>query len=493
MTPRRTTALVLVVVFALTAAACGGGGDGDDNNGGGGGEDAAADLPDCPVDVLEAADGPVEVLVWHQAVAKGLEALQTVTEAYNRSQDRVVVRLESQGVSFEEIQRAYNQAIASGDLPDIAVLEDTQTQAMADSGTVLPAQSCIDAEGYDTADLVPTILDYYSVDGAQVPASMLPSTALLYFNREHLVEAGLDPDEPPGTLDEVREAAEALQAAGVSEEPFILHLAPWLFEFWLTGGGTAFVDNDNGRGDGTTTESVLASEETIELLTFFQDMAADGLLQVVPNVEGQLNHYLALAQRSGSIMVESSAAVTSVEAFLQGELDASDLSEDQRVVLSDDLDLDLDIDAAPFPGVDGPGQIQVGGGVLYMTNVGDDAHQAASWDFMKYLNSVEGQQVLNLIGGWDPINLRTPDQPEVAETWDTTLSGAWLRVSFDQMVDGIDPDFPGPLVGPYTELRTAVRIMLEEVLLNGADPASAAADAEAEITAALERYEEENF
>ena len=67
------------------------------------------------------------------------------------------------------------------------------------------------------------------------------------------------------------------------------------------------------------------------------------------------------------------------------------------------------------------------------------------------------------------------------------------QISFDQQQNGIDPEFPGPLVGPYTEMRTAVRQAVEEMLLNDAEPEDVLAEAEAEITEAIERYQEENF
>lgn len=496
MTRSTTRALVgVLLASALVAAACGGGDDG-----GAGPDDSAsvvADLPECPLDSLEGADGPVEITVWHQLVATGLQAFEQVVEEYNASQDQVVVRSESQGTSFEEIQRQYNQAIQSGDLPNMALLEDTQTLALADSGTILPATSCLEAGGETEGELVPTIIDYYSIDGVQYPVSAAPSNALLYYNREHFEQAGLDPDAPPETLDEVRAAAEAIDEAGVSDEPLMFYMAPWIFEFWLTGAGIPLVDNDNGRGSGETTEAVFDDERVLELLEFFQGMEEDGLMQTFPYREGDIDHFLALANPSesarASMGFEASSAAAPIESFLKGELDPSQLSDDARVVVTDDLDLSLDVDASAFPGIEEPGRVQVGGGVFYLTNAGTPEQQAASWAFSQYLNQPEQQAILSLQGGSDPINLETAELPEVQETWETTLSGSWLQTSFEQMVDGIDPAFPGPLVGPYTEMRAALAVMLEQVMLEGGDPATALAEAEAEVTAALERYEEQSF
>ena len=219
---RTLTALVVAVLFALVVAACGGtsgGGDGEDGGGdGGGGEDAAADLPECPVDALEgvtAAD-PVEVTVWHAYVAKTQEALEDLAAQYNESQDKVVVTVESQGASYRELQRKYQQAIPSGDLPAIAILEDIQNQSMADSGTVVPLTSCDEADDtFDTEDFLPIALEYYGIDDVVWPASMNLSTPILYYNKKHFEQAGLDPENPPTTLEEMREAAQAIADADI--------------------------------------------------------------------------------------------------------------------------------------------------------------------------------------------------------------------------------------------------------------------------------------
>ncbi len=490
----RRTPLVLAIAVALLIAACGGtsgGGAGDDNAGdGGAGADA---LPECPVDALDQvpeSDLPVHVTLWHASVAKGEESLNQIADAYNASQDRVVVDVENQATSFEELQRKYNQAIPSNDLPGIALLEDTQTQAMADSGTILPAQSCIDAENYDMSDFVQTLVDYYSIDGNLYPASMTGSNALIYFNVTHFEEAGLDPAHPPTNLDEIREAAQAIKDAGITDHPFVWHMAPWQVEFWLTGNHIPFVNNNNGR-DAPATESVLNSPGALELFQWLKDMNDDGLMLPVTDVPGQIDQYLALANEQASFGVEASSAATSVEAFLKGQLSAGDLT-DGRV--NADVDLSgLDIGADRFPGMEEPGHIQVGGGVYYMMSTTPPEVQSAAWDYMKWVNSVDMQVVNNLVGGNDPTLVSVADVPEVQRTWEDTLSGQWLAISFDQQQNGIDPEFPGPLVGPYTEMRTAVRHAVEDMLLNDKEPADVLATAEQEITDAIHDYDEENF
>lgn len=495
MKARARLLVVIAAALGLLLAACGG------DSGSGGSDDstpdgAAADLPECPIDALASADGPVEITLWHAQVAQSAAGLEQMVADYNASQDAVVVNLESQGSSDEELKQAYDQAVPSGDLPEVALLLDTQTQSLVDSGTLLPAQSCIDAEDYDTSDLVQTEVDYFSVDDVFYPGSVMPATGLLFYNRGHFEQAGLDPDDPPGTLAEIREAAEAIKDAGITDEPFVYTTTPFVFEYWLTGAGIPFVNEDNGRG-GTPTEAAWNEAGTLEILEFLQGMNDDGLMNGIPNTAGSIDQFLAMANPDeslrGSMLLETSNAAPSIEAFLKGELDASDLSADDRVVINEDLELSLDLDAAPWAGLDEPGRVQAGGWGFFMTNQGTPEEQAAAWDFAKYANSVPAQQVLALVGGMDPFNQLAVDTPEVQDTWDNTLSGSWLAISYQQMVDGIDPDFPGPLVGPYTEMRVVERDLLEGVVLNGADPQEALDEATDALTEELATYEEENF
>ena len=61
------------------------------------------------------------------------------------------------------------------------------------------------------------------------------------------------------------------------------------------------------------------------------------------------------------------------------------------------------------------------------------------------------------------------------------------------LLDNIDPDFPGPVIGPFTEERDIINESLERLLLSGESPETVLADAEAELTEALEAYLDANF
>ncbi len=483
---RHRTLLALLFSFALVAAACGGDDEGGDGDGGGGSTDS-----ECPVDAFEDATGPTDVTIWSSYVGKTEQTLEQLAADYNASQDKVKVTVEVQGNSYAELLRKFERAIPTGKLPAITIGEDTNTQYMIDSGVVLPAQACMDADEDPRAnpDILPVIKESYTVDGVQYPASMNVSTIVLYFNREHFVKAGLDPSKPPTTLAEVQEYARKLKASGASTKPFVMKMDPWFVEHWMTGGGQAVVDQNNGR-DALAEKSEFKSDEATEIFDWLKSMNDEGLLNAVPGTDGQIDHYLAMATNGSSMLIETSAAITTINSVLEGNFDPKELGSDLQ--LPPGFKVTIDLGVAANPGLDEPGKGQVGGGAWYITNTGTDEVQSAAWDFVKFFNETANQVTWTIEGSYLPIVANANEDPALEADWTTTNRGKWLSVAYDSMLT-LDPDFPGPVIGPYAAFRDTVRKAMEQVTLQGGDPATAINEADASITSELQNYADTNF
>jgi sn-glycerol 3-phosphate transport system substrate-binding protein len=469
-----------LLIAVLVASACGGGGDGGPR-----GVESK-----CPVGALDAAASRVDVVVWHSQTARPLQVMQELVAEYNRSHSKVRVRLESQGASYEELQRKFNASVASRQLPAIIMVDDTFTRSMADSGVVRPAQSCFEASGESLDQLVDTARSYYTIDGALWPASAGIGNALLYYNRNHFRRAGIDPNTVPRSLDEVRDYAERLKRAGVTSTPLVHEFAPWKMEFWLTGAGASVVDNQNGRGDQQTKRATLVrNRPALDLLQWFAGMKADGLLRAIPGTPGQIDQYLALANQSSSMLIDTSSAATSIEAFLGGSLDVDDIGAGDAAPIDVSA---LDIGAGPFPTLDGSDKTQMGGAAWYLLNTASAAVQAGAWDFMRFMNT-PGSQARMLVGGsYIPWVKAANQEPAAVDYYagKAGLAGRWLELT-NRLVLAIDRDFPGPLIGPYDEVRTALRTAQDAVMFDGVAPNDALAKAQADIDRSLERYNAE--
>ncbi|MBN2622820.1 MAG: ABC transporter substrate-binding protein [Acidimicrobiales bacterium] len=485
---RRRSALALLTAAALVVAACSdpptSGGDEAQTGGNGNG---GADLPDCPLDALDEAGGPVEVTLWYGGLNGSAKiAMDDMAAAFNASQDAVVLNASNQGASYEEVYRKYTSAAAAGtdQLPDMIYLEDTQLQAMADSGQVLPAEACMEAADYDLTNLEPAARAKYSVDDVLYPGYVNVSTPVLYYNKSHWEKAGLDPEDPPETLDELHEQAQAIKEAGVSAKPFSFKATRWFYETWLTGVGGEIVNENDGR-DGLATEATFASDEGEDVMERLVTMNDEGLLNVFANTEGGIDHYLALITQESSMLLETSTASTTIRDALGGAITAEQAGAD-----FDASAIDLSVlvpGAGQFPGIEAPGRVFPSGGAFYMLNTSEPAEQAGSWAFMEFMLQPENAKMWHLNGGYLPVVKAVADEPDVQAFWEDDLAGVLLQPAVEQLADA-DPDQPGPLIGPYPDETRALQSAMEAILLEGADITSTLEGAEDDVTESLERY-----
>lgn len=493
MIPTRSVRLRLlpvVGVAALLAAACGA----PPSTGTGGGREGAADgggvsAEDCPLDALDEADGVVDVNLWFGGLVEPPSTvIVELAEEFNASQDKVRVSTDNQGVAYAEVLRKYNGAASTpSQLPDMIYLEDTALGEMVDKGQVLPAEACMLADDYDLDQITASARASYEVDGVFYPGYMNVSSPILYFNKSHFQEAGLDPSDAPTTIAELEETARILKEKGVSDKPLSFLTNEWFLNTWLAGAGVDTVDNGNGR-EAPPTEATFDTPEALEILETLKRMNDEGLLNAFPVTDGSIDHYLAVVTQDSSMLIETSTASGTIAAALGGEL-SSDTTDGIDLDAAALGGADLVPGSAEIPGLEAPGQVYASGGAFYMLNTGSDAEQAASWEFMKFMLQPENAKRWHLQGGYIPVVKEAINDPEVLEFQRNELDGVLLKPSVEQL-GAADPDRTGPLIGPYTDVQAVMRSMMESVLFSGADPAEALSSAQAEATQILQDYNE---
>ena len=448
---KRSRAWLVAAAVALLASACGGG---DDD---GGGPAGGGDLPDCPVDALDSAssDGPVDITFWHTMTRANEETLVQLTDSFNESQDRVHVNLVN-NTSYEDQQEKYRQALGTGELPDLVQHQEIYLQQMIDSQSALPVQSCIDATDYDTSDFVERTLRYYQVEGVQWALPFNVSNPILLYNRNAFVQAGLDPDRPPETLEELRSAAQALKDAGF-EAGMGLKLDAWHLEQFLALQGETFVNNGNGRED-RATEVTFDNDAGEEIFTYLAGLVDDGLAITTPrDGPGQFDNLLGVGGERWGMTIDSSATLGTIFDLLSGGQYAN-----------------VDPAVGPLPGRNEDGGVLVGGAGLYISAT-EPARQAAAWEYMAYLTSPESQSIWSAGTGYIPVRQSATEQPEIQQRW-AEVPG--FRVGYDQLVAGAENDATaGAVMGDMFGVRTAIEEAENRMFLEHQDPAEALADA----------------
>ena len=413
-------------------------------------------LPDCPTDALASATGTTEITFWHSMSAALGEEVVKLTDAYNASQDKVKVNL-VQG-SYEETADNYYLA-SQDDRPDLVQLPEYQVQAMVDTDSTVPVGKCLEASGFDTSTFLPTALAAYETQGVQWSMPFNLSNPVLFYNKKVFAEAGLDPEKPPTSLDELRQYSQQIVDSGAASFGISLDTGfdsggGWYVEQWFCKAQEFYVDGDNGRTSRAT--KVLYNNDTgVELLTFLQSMLADGLaVNVGDNTQTGFDNLLKLADEKepAAMTIATSASLGQVLAVLAGG---------QFPQLAP-----VDVGVGPMPGPDGQPGALIGGASLWPVASGDPVRIAATWDFITYLVGAEQQSSWAAATGYIPVR---SDAAEVEPYKSTIANDPRFSVAYDQLAASPDAlTSSGPVVGPLREVRTVLASAVAAIF-DGAD------------------------
>jgi sn-glycerol 3-phosphate transport system substrate-binding protein len=467
--PKLRALAAALLVLGLLASACGD--DGDDGasppaNGDSPTTTAAEVEPDrCPVDALDEATGVVTIDFWHAMTAENETTLEALTQEYNASQDRVRVNLIFQG-TYDETAQKYLATTRGGGLPSIVQLEETRLQTAIDSQTMLPAQACVEAAGYDLSDHLPAVIDQYTVEGLLWPVPFNTSGPVLYYNTVLFEQAGLTEADVPTTLDELRAVSQLVVDSGLAPYGFAFELSPWYVEQWFAKGGEALVDNDNGRTNRATATN-LDTELATEIFSFIDGMIDDGLATNIGRNTSGVDALLAIASGDVAMTFGTSAALGSI-----------------LVVLETRQFPDVGVGVAPLPGPSGGGVVVGGAGLWLVERDQSDAQKAAAWDYVRWLNEPEQQSRWHVGTGYMPIRRAAIESDDIQQLWTDEPS---FRVAYDQLLAS-EAEFGGPVVGDYAGLRDAIVEGLERMILQGVSPDVALAEAKRQADQAIETY-----
>lgn len=169
---------------------------------------AALALPACaPHD----DDGRIHIVYWEKWSGAEADAMQRTVDAFNRSQDRIFVEFLSVGGG---IDRTVLLATAGGDPPDIAGVWPQQLASWADRQALTPLDDLIRADGGTPEAFLSRYEDAFAemtrYDGRIYALYATPASHALYWNKALFREAGLDPERPPQTIEELMEYSRRL-------------------------------------------------------------------------------------------------------------------------------------------------------------------------------------------------------------------------------------------------------------------------------------------
>jgi multiple sugar transport system substrate-binding protein len=338
--PHINRSLALALAAMLTITACQSGPDSSDST------DTAA------------VDDGTEVSMWTRAATGAFS--QTLVDAYNAGHKNKVKLTTFPNDSY---QQKVGTAAGAKDLPDVLAADVVYAPNYASKGVFLDITARVGTLPFKDK-LAPAHMKTAISGGRNYGVPHDIDLSAVFYNKVLFTKAGLDPDKPPSTLDEVYEAAKKIDALGGDVNgyfyggscPGCMLFTTWPM-IWASGGT---VLNEQG------TAATFDNEQTAKVYALLRKMFAEG---VVPQ------------------SAKNEAGPTWTQAFGEGKIGIQPMGATALQGIKEGPDLQVGV--APIPGLTGGSSSFVGGDVL---GIGSNSkHAAAAWDFIAWTLSDAAQ------------------------------------------------------------------------------------------------------
>ncbi|MDQ0920125.1 ABC-type glycerol-3-phosphate transport system substrate-binding protein [Paenibacillus sp. V4I5] len=259
----RSSAIAITALMVLLTSACGKA----ETTTSGSTADIKASASPAAVETKKQAE-PVKVIWWHSMSGELGKAVDKLVTDFNSSQKDVQVEAVFQG-TYDESLNKMKASMDSKSGPSLIQVYEIGSRFMIDSKAITPVQKYVDADQFDLTQLEDNILNYYKFDGKLYSMPFNTSNPILYYNKDMFKAAGLDPEKPPTTFEEVAKASQTLSKDGKAGASFAIY--GWFMEQFFAGQGAEYLNNGNGR-TAVATESMVNSESGVKTLMWWKQM-----------------------------------------------------------------------------------------------------------------------------------------------------------------------------------------------------------------------------
>ena len=351
------------------------------------------------------------------------------------------VELEVTEVSLSRLHDQLVHAVASGDAPDLALLDSVWVTEFAKNGFIRPLDALDPAwvEGEVERAFAGTFVRAHRIENETLAVQFEADVAGLWFERSALERAQL---QPPSTWSELRAAAGTCRGSSGGESialPAGVHAgeaSSYVLMSVLASNGGSVIGAD---------EVTLHSERAVESLEFLRTLRNDGLID--PDRVGEDRERPIRALADGQV------------AFAFGG--SYELPALARTLGVDQAEAWRRFGFAPFPaGPSGRSASLTGGMALSVFRQSDRPELAMR--VLRALVGEESQRSLARSTGQIPAR--------IAVAGDTAEPGSLLAVSSEQL----DGAVMRPLVDSYERVSQQLQAMMSEIVAGDAEPRAAA-------------------
>ncbi len=389
------------------------------------------------------------------------ETIEAIIEDFNASQDEIKVTHVYQ--PWGDIWTKSLAAVTAGNPPNIVVQDINTVRQRANANQATNIQEYLDAEDENLEErFYPQLWDTVIHEDEAYGLPFNTDTQVLFYNKDLFEEAGLDPEQPPTTWEEIEEYGRALDIQdGDNWERF------GFYPLWNLGadvwalnadGGTSWFDEE-GNVTINTPEKVDALEWMLEHQEYYG--------------RDNINAYEA----------EFGSGVT--DPFLSGLIAMRGQNINYYTSLRENAPEDFNFGVAPLPEYEeGTGPWSWGGGFVLEIPYGAE-HPEASFEFMKYATSTEVQERFGLnsfdIMANQEANENLVEHPELDEEGQMIYELAHSNLEHTIIT-------PVPLTAP--DFIPLVNGQIDEALLGEKTAQEALDDAQASVESLVEQNQQ---
>jgi multiple sugar transport system substrate-binding protein len=230
---------------------------------------AALVLAGCGASDGDSGDGPVEVTVWHYWDGTNADAFDDLVDQYNDAHPDVEIKTSM--VPNADFLTKLRTSATSHTLPDIAIGDLVWVPQIQQIGSLADLSSMIPDD--TLSDINPALTEFGNIDGEQVSVPVSANNLGYMYNKTLYKQAGLDPEKPPKTWEELKADAQAIlektgkpgydlyTEAGDSGEG-----VTWNFQVSLWQAGGEFLTADNSAAAFNTPEGAKALQYWVDLI-----------------------------------------------------------------------------------------------------------------------------------------------------------------------------------------------------------------------------------
>lgn len=209
----------------------------------------------------------ITISFWCNFTGSDGDVLREIVDNYNQSNtDGITVDIDI--MDFDTLQAKLPTAVSTGTGPSFILAGIEFIKQYKENGMLESIDDFWDVTGIDKNNFYENVLDKSYVDGILYGVPMQYNCQYLYYNKDIFEAAGLDPETPPTTFEELEQAAIACTDTAKNQYGLGLPTDYGNYCQYLWGNGGDVINLEG-------TENYLNSEENVATLEWIQKMAVE--------------------------------------------------------------------------------------------------------------------------------------------------------------------------------------------------------------------------